>query len=101
MVFNETKYPEGPLKEAYAQDMAQALEVAGDKGIIINDVFAFAVAIDIVNDHDLQTIDKCRLMHDWLKWKKAIQTQLTSLAKHGVFKYIVKTLEDVKPVGYK
>ena len=40
--------------------MAQALEV------IINDVFAFTVAIDIVNDHDLQIIDECRLRHDWL-----------------------------------
>ena len=61
LVFNETKYPEGPLKEVYAEDMAQALEVAGDKGIIINDVFAFTVDTKIVNDHDPQTIDECRV----------------------------------------
>ena len=48
---------------------SQALKVIGDKEIIINDMFAFTVATDIVNDHDLQTIDKYRLKHDWLKWK--------------------------------
>ena len=68
-VFNETKYPEGPFKEAYAQDMAQAFKVTEDKEIIINDMFAFTVATDIVNDHDTQTINECRLTHDWLKWK--------------------------------
>ena len=64
LVINKTKYLEGPLEEAYAQDMAQALEVAVDKGIIINDVFVFIVATNIVNDHDPQTIDECRLRHD-------------------------------------
>ena len=72
-VFNETKYPKGLFKKAYAQDMAQALEVTENKKIIINDMFAFTVTIDIVNDHDPQTIDECRLKHDWLKWKEAIQ----------------------------
>lgn len=52
--------------------MAQALKVAANKKIIINDVFAFTIISDIVNDHDLQTIDKCRLRHDWLKWKESI-----------------------------
>ena len=35
--------------------------------IIINDVFAFTVVTDITNDHDPQTINECRLRHDWLK----------------------------------
>ena len=39
MFINETKYPKGPLEEAYVQDMAQALEVTRRKEIIINDVF--------------------------------------------------------------
>ena len=64
LVINETKYPEGPLEEAYTKDMAQALEVARDNEIIINDVFVFIVATDIVNNHDPQTIDKYRLRHD-------------------------------------
>ena len=88
-VFNETKYPERLFKKAYAQDMAQALEVTEDKKIIINDMFAFTVTIDIVNDHDPQTIDECRLRHDWLKWKEAIQAELTSLAKREVFGPVV------------
>ena len=69
LVLNETKYLEEPFKESYAQDMAQALKVIGDKEIIINDMFAFTVAIDIVNDYDPQTIDEYRLKYDWLKWK--------------------------------
>ena len=69
--------------------MAQALEVTEDKKIIINDMFAFTVTIDIVNDHDPQTIDECRLRHDWLKWKEAIQAELTSLAKREVFGPVV------------
>lgn len=35
-----------------------------NKKIIINDVFAFTVVTDIVNDHNLSTIDECRLRHD-------------------------------------
>lgn len=36
-----------------------------------------------------------------LSGKKTIQTQLTSLIKHEVFKLIVQTHEGVKPVRYK
>ena len=62
---NEIKYHERHLKEAHVQEMAQTLEVAEiKKKNIINDVFAFTVATDIVNDHNLSTIDECRLRHD-------------------------------------
>ena len=69
--------------------------------IIINDVFAFTIATDIINDPDPQTIDECRLRHDWLKWKEVIQVELTFLAKREVFGPVVQTPKDVKPVGYK
>ena len=71
------------------------------KKIIINDVFPFTVATDIINDHDLQTINECRLRHDWLKWKEAMQVELTSLVKCEVFRLIVITTEVFKPIGYK
>ena len=48
-------------------------------------MFTFKVATDIITDHDPLTIDECRLRHDWLKWKEAIQAELTSLAKREVF----------------
>lgn len=68
---------ERPLKEAH--DMAQAFEVVGNnemfinfirtkvwnyKEIIINDVFVFIVITNIINYHDLQTIDECLLRYD-------------------------------------
>jgi len=34
-------------------------------------------------------------------WKKAIQTELNSLAKHEVFRHVVHTSKGVMPVGYK
>lgn len=67
LVLDKTKYHERPLKETHAQKMAQAIEMTGNKEIIINNVFAFIVAIDIINDHDPQTIDEYRLRRDWLK----------------------------------
>lgn len=85
LVLDETKQTERPLENEHAQDMAQALKVVGNKEIIINNVFVFTIATDIVNDHNLQTIDECRLMHDLFKWKEAIQVKLTSLAKREVF----------------
>ena len=39
--------------------------------------------------------------HDYPKWKEAIQEELTSYAKHKVFRQIVlQTPGDVKLVGY-
>lgn len=35
------------------------------KEIIINDVLAFTVANDILNDYDLETTDKYRQRRDW------------------------------------
>ncbi|XP_070057213.1 uncharacterized mitochondrial protein AtMg00820-like [Nicotiana tomentosiformis] len=40
-------------------------------------------------------------VEDWPKRKDAIQEKLTSLAKREVFGPIVRTPEDIKPVGYK
>ena len=56
-----------------------------------------------MNDDDLEsrTIDECRHQHDWPKWQETIQAELDSLTNRGVFKPIVLTLNDVKPVGYK
>ncbi|KAK4847160.1 hypothetical protein QYF36_026373 [Acer negundo] len=40
-------------------------------------------------------------MSDWPKWKEAIQTELTSLAKREVFGSIIQMPENIKPVGCK
>ena len=67
------------------------------KLIDIDEVFAFTMACEIMNDFDFerQSIDECRERHDWPKWEEAIQAELTSLAKRQVFGPIIRTPEDV------
>ena len=72
--------------------------------VVINKVFFFAVATEILkedDDHEARSVDECRSKHDWSKWKEAIQVELDSLTKRKLFGPIVPTPDDVKPVGYK
>ena len=72
--------------------------------IIIHNIFAFQVTMDIMRNYEYQepqTVNECRKMNDWPKWKKTIQTKLNSLIKREVFGPIVQTLGNIKPVGYK
>ena len=72
--------------------------------IVINNIFAFQVASDIIrNDEDPEprNVEECRQRNDLPKWKEAIQAELNSLTKREVFGPVVQTPEDVKPVGYK
>ena len=76
----------------------------GPSDIIIDNIFAFQVAMDIMrNDEyqELQTVNECRKMNDWPKWKEAIQTELNSLTKREVCWPIVQTPGNIKPIGYK
>ena len=84
--------------------MSHTRETKNRSDIIIDYIFAFQVAMDIVrNDEDQkpQTVDECQKMNDWPKWKEAIQTELKSLAKQEVFGPIVHTPVNIKPVRYK
>jgi len=70
----------------------------------IDKTFAYNVAKDVISDNEDQepmTIENCRQRNDWPKWKGTIQTELDSLAKRKVFGLVVRTLEGVKPIGYK
>ncbi|RVW81532.1 Retrovirus-related Pol polyprotein from transposon TNT 1-94 [Vitis vinifera] len=72
--------------------------------IVINNIFSFQVASDIIrNDEDPEprNVEECRHRNDWPKWKEAIHAELNSLTKQEVFGPVVQTPEDVKPVGYK
>ena len=72
--------------------------------IDVDDIFAYNVALNIVNDNeDLEpkSVEECRQRDDWPKWKDAIEAELNSLSKHEVFGPIVLTPDGVKPVGYK
>ena len=44
--------------------------------VIIDDIFAYSVAIDIMSeDEDIEpkSVDKCHQRKDWPKWKEASQ----------------------------
>ncbi|RVX04725.1 Retrovirus-related Pol polyprotein from transposon RE1 [Vitis vinifera] len=113
----EQETPEDPHIEREAPEEAQVPENCeisvsyvqkgekwDQKNIVINNIFAFQVASDIIrNDEDPEprNVEECRHRNDWPKWKEAIQAELNSLTKREVFGPVVQTPEDVKPVGYK
>lgn len=51
------------LLKRYITDMRHKL-LKRHKKIIINDVLAFTIPIDIINNHNLQSIDEYRQRHD-------------------------------------
>ncbi|KAL0396166.1 UNVERIFIED_CONTAM: Retrovirus-related Pol polyprotein from transposon RE1 [Sesamum calycinum] len=73
------------------------------KEIEMNDIFAYSVAVKIMDedDNDPQTMEECRYRNDWKSWKNAIQDKLDSLNKREVFGPIPPTPKGVKLVGYK
>ena len=72
--------------------------------VIIDDVFAYSVASDIMageDDTEPKSVDECRHRQDWPTWREAIQAELKSLEKREVFGPVAHTPKGVKPVGYK
>ena len=84
--------------------MSHTGETKDRNDIIINNIFAFQVAMDIMRNDECQepqTVNECRKMNDFPKWKEAIQTKLNSLTKREVFGLVVQTPGNIKLVGYK
>ena len=72
--------------------------------IIIDDIFAYSMALKVMDDDydsEPRTITECRLRRDWPKWENAIKSELNSLERRNVFGPITRTPNNVKPVGYK
>ena len=70
----------------------------------VNNIFAFQVALDIIqndDDPEPQNTNECRQRHDWPKWREAMQTELHSLIKRDVFGPVVQTPASIKPIGNK
>ncbi|KAL0399824.1 UNVERIFIED_CONTAM: Retrovirus-related Pol polyprotein from transposon TNT 1-94 [Sesamum radiatum] len=113
---SEDKIPEAILSEDFKrneQDLEDSYEMSINyahnslgwyrKEIEMNDIFAYSVASEIIDEdeNDPQTIEECRHQNDWKSSKKAIQDELDSLNKREVFGPITPTPKGVKPVGYK
>ena len=73
------------------------------KHVDMSDIFAYNVAVELMDNKDLEptSILECMQRPDWLKWKEAINVELESLKKRGVFGQIIRTPHNIKPVGYK
>ena len=70
----------------------------------VNNIFAFQVALDIIqndDDPEPQNTNECRQRNDWPKWREAMQEELHSLIKRDVFGPVVQTPASIKPVGNK
>ena len=99
-VLEETKVHES---KEISINYAYTNELWDRNKIIIDDMFAFVVATEIILSDDIEprSIDECKQRQDWPKWKDAIQEKLNSLERQSVFRPIVQTLPNVNPVGYK
>ena len=40
--------------------------------IVINNIFTFQVAFDILRNDEDQNVEECRHRNDWPKWKEAM-----------------------------
>ena len=71
---------------------------------VVDDIFASTTALIILNDNlDLEpkSIAEYRKRLDWVRWKHAIEAKLDLLNKRKVFGSLVRTPQNVIPVGYK
>ncbi|KAL2226296.1 UNVERIFIED_CONTAM: Copia protein [Sesamum indicum] len=94
---DDSKSNEQDLDDSYEMSINYAHNILGwyRKEIEMNDIFAYSVAVQIMDEdeNDPQTMEECRHRNDWKSWKKAIQDE--------VFGPIIPTPKDVKPIGYK
>ena len=71
---------------------------------VVDDIFASTTALTISNDNldpEPKSIVECRKRSDLVTWKHVIEANLDSLNKRKVFGFVVRTPQNVIPVGYK
>ena len=71
---------------------------------VVDGIFASTIALIISNDNmdpESKPIAECQKCLDWVRWKQAIEVELESLNKRKFFGSIVRTPQNVIPVGYK
>jgi hypothetical protein len=63
--------------------------------------FSSKIAKDLTLDREPKTMAECMKRSDWSKWKVAIEDELRSLTKRGVFTAVIPTPRHISPVGAK
>ncbi|KAK4400601.1 hypothetical protein Sango_1166200 [Sesamum angolense] len=103
ILFEDPKRNEQDLNDSYEMSINYAHNSLGwyRKEIKMNDIFAYSVALEIMDedDNDPQTMEECQHRNDWKSWKKAIQDELDSLNKREVFGPIIPTPKGVKQLA--
>ena len=64
---------------------AYMLETLERTSIIIDDVFAYSVAQEIIEHIEPRSVEKYQRRAYWPKWKEAMPIELESLTKKNVF----------------
>ncbi|KAM2222834.1 hypothetical protein ACFXTI_016937 [Malus domestica] len=105
-VLDETHVPEETKvheSKEISINYACTNELWDQNEIIIDDMFAFVVATEIILSDDIEprSVDECKQRQDWPKWKDAIQVELNSLERRNVFGPVVQTPPGVNTMGYK
>jgi hypothetical protein len=71
------------------------------KTTVVDIYFSAAIAEIFLNDPNPKTIPECKKCSDWAQWKEAIQAEIASLTKRGVFTSAIPTPSKVFPAGFK
>jgi hypothetical protein len=71
--------------------------------ICVDEIFAYAIAIEVINEENYvsKTPEECMHRNDWPKWKDALKAELDSLEKRNIFGPVILTPKNINPVGYK
>jgi hypothetical protein len=73
-----------------------------DRKTTVVDMYFFAAIAEIfLNDPDPKTMAEYKKRSDWAQWKEAIQAEIVSLNRRGVFTSVIPTPSKVFPVGFK
>ena len=66
-------------------------ELYDRKTTVINSCFSSIITGNLLSDPDPKSMAECQQRSDWIKWKEAINSELSSLAKRKVFTSVIPT----------
>jgi hypothetical protein len=76
-------------------------ELYDRKNTVVNSCFSSIMDGNLLSDLDPKSMAECQQRSDWTKWKEAINSELSSLAKRKVFTSVIPTPPRIHPVGFK
>jgi GTP cyclohydrolase FolE2 len=76
-------------------------ELHDRKNIVVNSCFSSIIADNLLSDPDPKSMAECQQRSDWTRWKEAINSELSSLAKRQVFNSVIPTPPKIHLIGFK